>query len=118
MQNYSAFKESFPWGVWWLSKKFFQEYHPSVNSLDPDQAQHRVGPDLGPNCLQKLSVETLSRQRKNSFLSLWVQYAWKQLEVEQQFSLDYTNELHMLSSEILYCITSYCFISKTYKNKY
>ena len=26
---------------------------PSVsNSLDPDQARHFVGPDLGPNCLQ------------------------------------------------------------------
>ena len=23
------------------------------NSLDPDQARHFVGPDLGPNCLQK-----------------------------------------------------------------
>ena len=22
------------------------------NSLDPDQARHFVGPDLGPNCLQ------------------------------------------------------------------
>ena len=28
---------------------------PSVsNSLDPDQAQHYVGPDLCPNCLQKI----------------------------------------------------------------
>ena len=24
------------------------------NSLDPDQAQHFVAPDLGPNCLQRL----------------------------------------------------------------
>ena len=23
------------------------------NSLDPDQARHFVGPDLGPNCLQR-----------------------------------------------------------------
>ena len=23
------------------------------NSLDPDQAQQNVGPDLGPNCLQR-----------------------------------------------------------------
>ena len=30
---------------------------PSVsNSLDPDQAQHFVGPDLGLNCLQRLSA--------------------------------------------------------------
>ena len=26
------------------------------NSLGPDQAQHFVGPDLGPNCLQRLSA--------------------------------------------------------------
>ena len=26
------------------------------NSSDPDQARHFVGPDLGPNCLQRLSV--------------------------------------------------------------
>ena len=27
------------------------------NSLDPDQARHFVGPDLGPNCLQWLSAD-------------------------------------------------------------
>ena len=27
------------------------------NSLDPDQAQHLVRPDLGPNCLQRLSAD-------------------------------------------------------------
>ena len=27
------------------------------NGLDPDQDQHFVGPDLGPNCLQRLSAE-------------------------------------------------------------
>ena len=27
------------------------------NSLDPDQARHFVGPDLDPNCLQKLSAD-------------------------------------------------------------
>ena len=29
------------------------------NSFDPDQARHYVGPDLGPNCLQKLSADKL-----------------------------------------------------------
>ena len=36
------------------------------NSLDPDQAQHFVGPDLGPNFLQRLSADdkvTASGQR-------------------------------------------------------
>ena len=33
------------------------------NSLDPDQARHFVGTDLGPNCLQSLSADDTSRQR-------------------------------------------------------
>ena len=28
-----------------------------LNSLNPDQARHIVGPGLGPNCLQNLSVD-------------------------------------------------------------
>ena len=28
-----------------------------VNRLDPDQARHVVGPDLGPNCLQRFLVD-------------------------------------------------------------
>ena len=40
---------------------------PSVsNSLDPDQARHFVGPDLGPNCLQMLSVDSTCKQRVKS----------------------------------------------------
>ena len=27
-------------------------------SLDPDQDRLSVGPDLGPNCLQRLSADT------------------------------------------------------------
>ena len=41
-----------------LRIKFFQK-NLSVrvsNSLDPDQDGHFVGPDLGPNCLQRLSA--------------------------------------------------------------
>ena len=33
------------------------------NRLDPDQARHFVGPDLGPICLQRLSADDTSRQR-------------------------------------------------------
>ena len=32
-----------------------------ANSLDPDQARHFVRPDLGPNCLQRLSADNKSR---------------------------------------------------------
>ena len=30
------------------------------NYLDPDQDQHIVSPDLGPNCLQRLSTDDKS----------------------------------------------------------
>ena len=32
------------------------------NSLDQDQVRHFVGPDLGPNCLQRLSADDTCRQ--------------------------------------------------------
>ena len=33
------------------------------NSLDQDQVRHFVGPDLGPNCLQRLSADNTYKQR-------------------------------------------------------
>ena len=33
------------------------------NRLDPDQAQHFVGPDLGAICLQRLSAEDTKWER-------------------------------------------------------
>ena len=33
------------------------------SSLDPDQARRKRRPDLGPNCLQRLSADDNSRQR-------------------------------------------------------
>ena len=32
------------------------------NSLNPDQAAHNVGPDLGPNCLPRLLADDTCRQ--------------------------------------------------------
>ena len=32
------------------------------NSLDPDDDQCSIGPDLGPNCLQRLSADDNIRQ--------------------------------------------------------
>ena len=43
-----------------LQIKFFRV----SNSLDPDQDQHFVGPDLGPNCLQRLSADDKSHRKK------------------------------------------------------
>ena len=33
------------------------------NRLDSDQARRKVGPDLGPNCLQMISADDTRRQR-------------------------------------------------------
>ena len=32
------------------------------NNLDPDQARHVVGPDLGQNCLQRLSADIAGKE--------------------------------------------------------
>ena len=44
-----------------MSTKFFQNILSGTlslsNCLNPDQGQHSVGPDLGPNCLQWLSTD-------------------------------------------------------------
>ena len=47
--------------------KFFQSCRKMIRmsntcSLDPDQARRFVGPDLGPNCLQRISVDNTGRQ--------------------------------------------------------
>ena len=40
------------------------------NSLDPDQARRIVWPDLGPNCLPRLSADDTGRQRFNRIFLL------------------------------------------------
>ena len=42
------------------------------NRIDPDQARHFVGPDPGPNCLQKLSADNKSHHK-------WAELNTKQL---------------------------------------
>ena len=39
-----------------FSKKYFRNTIRVSNSLDPDQDRHSIGPDLGPNCLQRLII--------------------------------------------------------------
>ena len=43
------------------------------NKLDPDQARHFVGPDLGPNCFQNLPADDTCRQsiKHEAELSSW-----------------------------------------------
>ena len=40
-----------------FSKNSFRNAIIVSNDLDPDQNQPSVGPDLGPNCLQRLSAD-------------------------------------------------------------
>ena len=47
-------------------KKIFNKTIRDPNSLDPDQARRFVGPDLGPNCLQRISADDISRLRDNN----------------------------------------------------
>ena len=44
-----------------FQKHFFRNTIRVSNNLDPDQTQHFVGPDLSPNCLQRLSADGKSR---------------------------------------------------------
>ena len=43
-------------------------------SLDPDQAQHFVGPDLGPNCSQNLSADIAGQEfnTKQLVVTFWL----------------------------------------------
>ena len=43
-----------------FSKKKKKSTNRVPNSLDLDQVRHSVGPDLGPNCLQRLPAKTVS----------------------------------------------------------
>ena len=43
-------------------KKYFRNTIRVSNKLDPDQARHSVGPDLGPKCLQRSSADDKYRR--------------------------------------------------------
>ena len=44
-----------------FSKYSFRNTIKVSNSLDPDQVRQNVGPDLVPNCLQKISADDTRR---------------------------------------------------------
>ena len=59
-----------------FSKKSLRNSIRVSNSLDPDQDRHCVGPDLGPNCLQRLSagnkVDTSMKKLHSCTVIQWV----------------------------------------------
>ena len=42
------------------------------NSVDPAQARQNVGPELGPNCLQRFSADSAGRQQVGDQLHKYV----------------------------------------------
>ena len=57
------------------------------NSLDPDQAQHFVGPYLGPNCLQMLSADDKNHQTKSNKSMCIYQIRYGNFNVSSDFQL-------------------------------
>ena len=53
-----------------FSKTFFSNRTGVSSRLDPDQVRRFLEPDLGPNCLQRLSADDTSRQRVRLATSL------------------------------------------------
>ena len=47
-----------------LFKKFFQEHYQGVKRFGSRSGQMSVGPDLGPNCLQRLSDSADYKSRR------------------------------------------------------
>ena len=47
-------------------KNYFKNTTRVSNNLDPYQTGHFVGSDLGPNCLQRLSTDSVAFVEKNS----------------------------------------------------
>ena len=45
-----------------FEKSYFRNTIRVLNDSDPDQDRHYVSPDLGPNCLQRLSADNKSQR--------------------------------------------------------
>ena len=58
-------------------------------SLDPDQARHFVGPDLGPNCLQRLSADIAGKELNTKQLvdTFWLKPWLKLISFGSTFSI-------------------------------
>ena len=57
--NFACFLNCCLWIFFFFCINFLKKK--SSDSLDPDQARHFVGLDLGPDCLQRLSADDKSR---------------------------------------------------------
>ena len=73
------------------------------NSLDPDQARRFVGPDLGPNCSQRLSADDKScrtcGERVKSLLKLYNQLFSFDVETRENASSGKCGMILLVDSE-------------------
>ena len=66
-----------PYSILWMLD-FFNTIRVSNSKIDPNQARHFVGPDLGPNCLQRLSADIAGKELNTKqlvdtfWLKLWL----------------------------------------------
>ena len=66
-----------------------------ADSLDPDQDQH-VGPDLGPNCLQRISAKVVTCKGRFKLFNMLQKTNNKcSDQTVQMFMLVYTFVLHL-----------------------
>ena len=71
------------------------------NRLDPDQAQHFVGPGLGPNCLKDYQQTTLGGIELNKKLSVKLRIFSLTLVLGPQ--KNHLNEMVLLSTHNICC---------------
>ena len=71
MGNFHAFLLSADFFIIYFLKNSFRNTIRESNCLHPDQARHIAGPDLGANCLQRLSADSTGRQ-SFEFLKSWI----------------------------------------------
>ena len=87
------------------------------NSLNPDQARHFVGPDLGQNCMQRLSAENTSRQS-----SLFIYFSNKTADVGTKtkhphlmkiFQNGHHNKLYIIIEKLAESFPHFCGVDKS-----
>ena len=64
-----------------FSKDSFRNTSRVSNILDPDQAQQNVKPDLGPNCLQRLSADDKIHHKKAELTCMMRYTVWPHVGV-------------------------------------
>ena len=87
-----------------FKKKIFRNTIRVSNALDPDQDRHFVGPDLGPNCLQRLTIK-VSASKERVLKSVFIIYLLLcTYMIRSQYSRDIKNPQFYFNTLVLLCI--------------